>query len=112
MPVCAKGRRIGEWEVCAAVATAAVPDVLNQARLLERARSREIEARARETTREFHALGVTQRPTFVLENAGGDRVVLSGLAKGAPLFAAAEALLADEAAQFAYAAHHGPPPTR
>ena len=78
--------------------------------LTEHARSPEIEARARESTRAFHTLGANARPTFLLENANGDRVVLSGLAKSAPLIAAAEALLEDEASHIAYRIHHGDPP--
>lgn len=107
-----EGRRIGKWEVCASVAAAAAPEVLVESKLMDHARSPEIETRAREATREFHTLGITSRPGFVLENSTGDRAVFSGLAKSAPLIAAIDALLADEAAQIAYAAHHGgPPPT-
>ena len=104
------GRRVGDWEESIAAAVAAVPDLLDREKLLAHARSQEIETRARQTTREFHALGVTMRPTFVLENAIGDKAVFSGLAKSGPLLAAAEAMLADEGAQTAYAVHHGGPP--
>ncbi len=107
-----EGRRIGDWETCASVAAAAVPDLLDAPKLLERAKSADIEARARAATGEFHALGVTMRPTFALENTIGDRAVFSGLAKSAPLIAAMDALLADEAAQLSYAAHHGGPPSK
>ncbi len=107
-----EGRQISDWEVCASVAVAAAPDVLDGAKLLAHAKSPEIEARARDATREFHALGATARPTFVLENSTGDRALFSGLAKSAPLIAATEALLADEADQIAYAAHHGGPPSQ
>ncbi|MBV9656943.1 MAG: DsbA family protein [Verrucomicrobia bacterium] len=102
------GRPIGQWKE--AVAVAAEAGGLDPDALLALARSPQIEARARATTQEFHALGVTQRPTFVFENAGGDRAVLSGLATAAPLFAVAEALLADETFARAYASHHGGPP--
>lgn len=105
-----EGQRVGDWEVSARVAAAAAPDLVEADRLLAHARSPEVAARAQTSSREFHAMGVTQRPTFVLENAGGDRAVLSGLATAAPLIAAADALLADERAQLAYAAHHGSPP--
>lgn len=107
-----EGQRIGDWEVCAKVAAETAPDVFDAVKLLERAKSPEIEARAREATREFHALGATMRPTFLLENATGDKALFSGLAKSAPLVAAMEALLDDEADQIAYAAHHGGPPSR
>lgn len=104
-----EGRPVGQWEESVAAAVRAVPR-LDHGQLLARARSPEVAARARATTAEFHALGVTQRPTFLLENAGGDRAVLSGVATAAPLLAAAEALLADEEFAAAYAVHHGGPP--
>ena len=105
-----EGWKIADWQICAFVAAAAVPEVLDEAKLLDHAKSPEIEAQAREATREFHTLGMTSRPGFVLENSTGDRAVFSGLAKSAPLIAAMDALLSDEAAQIAYAAHHGNPP--
>lgn len=105
-----EGRRVGSWEVSAEIAAVAAAGELQVPELLARARSPEIEQRARAATAEFHALGVNQRPVFLLENSTGDRVVFSGLAKATPLVAAAEALLADEADQVAYAVHHGGPP--
>lgn len=104
------GRPVGSWEESAVIAAAAVPEKLDAAALLDRARSPEVESRARATTADFRSLQGTQRPTFVLENATGDRAVLSGLATAAPLIAVADALLSDEAAHLAYAAHHGGPP--
>lgn len=104
-----EGQPVGRWEESVAAAVRGVPS-LDPNQLLAHAQSPELEARARAATAEFHALNVTQRPTFLLENAGGDRVVLSGLATAAPLLAAAEALLADETFALAYAAHHGGPP--
>lgn len=103
-----EGRKVAAWEVSAEVVANACH--LDRAALLERARSPEIEARARATTREFHALNVTQRPAFMLENAIGDRAVFSGVAHAAPLIAAAEALLADEEYFVSYTAHYGGPP--
>src|SRR5437762_2550368 len=64
----------------------------------------------RATTREFHALQVNQRPTFVVENSIGDRAVFSGLAVAAPLAAAIDAMLDDAAAYASHAAHFGSPP--
>ena len=107
-----EGQRVGDWETSARIAAAAMPGLLEVDKLLERARSAAIESRVQASTGEFHALGVTQRPTFVLENAWGDRAVLSGLASAVPLLAAADALFADESAQLSYTQHHGqvPPP--
>src|SRR6266567_1245575 len=90
------GRRVGRWEEAADVAAKAAG--LDAAALLAKARSPEVEARARGTTAEFHALQVTQRPTFLLENEIGDRAVFSGLVVAAPLAAAIEAMLDDAAA--------------
>lgn len=104
-----EGRPVGQWEQSVAAAVRAVP-WLDRDQLLGHARDPAVEARARAATAEFHALNVTQRPTFLLENNGGDRVVLSGLATLPPLLAAAEALLADEDFARSYAAHHGGPP--
>jgi predicted DsbA family dithiol-disulfide isomerase len=105
-----EGRRIGSWEVAAEVA--AVETGQPAALLLALARSPEIEERVREDTRSFHALAVTQRPTFLLESRIGDRAVFSGIARTEPLRAAIVALLEDVAAYAAHAAHLGDPPMR
>ena len=103
-----EGRKVGRWEEAAAVAASAAG--LDVTALLKKAKSPEIEARARATTAEFHALQVTQRPTFLLENNIGDRAVFSGLVVAAPLAAAIDAMLNDAAAYASHAAHFGPPP--
>jgi predicted DsbA family dithiol-disulfide isomerase len=103
-----EGRHVGDWKEAASVAAAAAG--LDVTALLEKAKSAEIEARARATTAEFHALQVNQRPTFLLENSIGDRAVFSGLATAAPLAAAIDAMLNDAAAYAAHAAHFGAPP--
>src|SRR5262245_7687476 len=103
-----EGRKVGNWTESAAVAASAAG--LDASALLEKAKSPEIEARARATTAEFHWLKVSQRPTFLLENRIGDRAVFSGLATAAPLTAAIDAMLNDAAAYAAHAAHFGPPP--
>lgn len=105
-----EGQKVGSWEVSARVAARAAG--LDEKALLTLARSPEIEKRARETTAEFRALQVTQRPGFLLESNIEDRAVFSGLATAAPLAAAIDAMLADAAAYAAHAAHFGPPPAR
>lgn len=105
-----EGRKVGHWELSAQIAAEACG--LDAKLLLEKARSPEIEAKARATTAEFHALQVSQRPTFVLENSIGDRAVFSGLAQAAPFIAAGEAMLADAAYSASYKAHYGAPPER
>ncbi len=67
------GQRILSAKICAAVAAKAAS--LDAKKLLARAQSAEVEKRVRAATAEFHALQVTQRPTFVLTNNIGDRAV-------------------------------------
>jgi predicted DsbA family dithiol-disulfide isomerase len=103
------GQRVGAWPVATSIAARAAG--VDVAALEARARAPEVEARVRASTADFHALKVTQRPTFVLESDIGDRAVFSGLYKAAPLLAALEAMLEDAAAYASWAAHFGPPPT-
>ena len=103
-----EGQRVGQWEIAAAVGAQA--GNLDQAKLLEHARSPEVEARARASTMEFHALKVTQRPTFVIESEIGDRAIFSGIVTLPPLVATIDAMLDDLAAYEAHAAHFGTPP--
>lgn len=103
-----EGQKVGEWEVSAAVGAKVAG--LDSAALLKQARSPEIEARVRASTAEFHALKVTQRPAFLLEDNIGDRVVFSGLVKYGPIAAALDAMLEDAAAYASHAAHFGSPP--
>lgn len=102
------GKQADQWEIAAEIGAQAGP--LDQATLLERARSPEIEARVRASTAEFHALKVTQRPTFVIDSEIGDRAVFSGFVRLPPLAAAVDAMLEDIAAYQSHAAHFGAPP--
>jgi len=103
-----QGLKITDWKI----ATKVVADAtgIDQARLLERAQSPEIDARVRKTTADFHALQVTQRPTIVIDSPIGDRAVFSGFAKIAPLAATIDAMLDDIVGYEAHAAHFGSPP--
>jgi len=103
-----EGKKVGRWEVATAVAAEAAG--LVQATLMSRAKSAEVAARTQETTDEFHALQVNQRPTFLIENSIGDRAVFSGIVRVEPLASAIEALLVDEAAYVSWKAHFGDPP--
>lgn len=105
-----KGQKVGSWEISAAVAAKATG--LKTAALLKKAQSSEIEERVRATTSEFHALQVTQRPTFVLDSSIGDRAVFSGFWRLEPLVAAIESILADAAAYESWKAHFGDPPPK
>ena len=103
-----EGRKVGAMDE--AIAVAAKATGLDGGKLRERAQSPEVEARVRASTAEFHALQITQRPAFVLEDPIGDKAVFSGLATTAPLIATIDAMLADTAAYAAHAAHFGAPP--
>lgn len=97
-------------EVAVAVAAKAGGKKLNAKKLRARAESAYVRTRVETTTREFHALQVTQRPAFVIEDSIGDRAVFSGLVHLEPLAATIDAMLADTAAYAAHAAHIGKPP--
>jgi predicted DsbA family dithiol-disulfide isomerase len=103
-----QGRAMADWKGCAAIAARAA--ALDADPLLAKARSGEIELRVRATTAAFHALQVTQRPTFVLDSSIGDRVVFSGVWRLEPLVAAVESMLADAKAYASWKAHFGDPP--
>ena len=103
-----EGRHTNDWDLAAEIGAKA--GGLDKATLLKRARSPEIEARARATTAEFHALQVTQRPTFVVDSEIGDRAIFSGFAKLEPIAATIDAMLDDLEAYAAHAAHFGEPP--
>jgi len=103
-----EGKKVGRWEE--AIAAAAPAAGIDPVKLQTRAQSSEVAAKAQATTAEFHALQVTQRPTFLIENSIGDRAVLSGLVRAEPLSAAIDALLADEAAYLSWKAHFGDAP--
>ncbi len=104
-----EGKKVGRWDVAVGIAAQAAG--LDAAKLLARSQSAEVAKAAEATTAEFHALQVNQRPTFLIENSIGDRVVLSGVARIEPLDAALESLLADEAAYVSWKAHVGDPPS-
>jgi predicted DsbA family dithiol-disulfide isomerase len=103
-----EGKKVGDWKISASIAAKAAG--LTSAALLKKAQSAEIEKRVRKSTADFHALQISQRPAFVLDDSIGDRAVFSGLVKVAPLAAAIDTMLDDCAAYASYAAHFGQPP--
>ena len=105
-----EGRKIGGWDVAAQ--TGAEASGIDTGKLLERARSAEIEQRVRASTAEFHALQVTQRPAFVIDTEIGDRAVFSGIVKLEPLRATIDSMLDDAATYAAHKAHFGDPPMK
>jgi predicted DsbA family dithiol-disulfide isomerase len=105
-----EGKKISDWEVAAEIGAAA--GRIDKKKLMERARSPEVEKRIRASTAEFHALQVTQRPTFVVDTEIGDRAVFSGVVKLEPIAATLDSMLNDAAAYAAHKAHFGQPPAK
>jgi len=103
-----EGRTIGD--LATAVAIAAKAGGLDAEQLRARAASDEVRARVEASTKDFFAHQISQRPSFILEDAIGDKAVFSGLVRIEPLAATIDAMLADTAAYAAHAAHHGPVP--
>jgi predicted DsbA family dithiol-disulfide isomerase len=103
-----EGVQTGDFETAAQIAAKA--GGLDARKLLERAHSPEVEARVRATTKEFHDMQVTQRPTFVIDSDIGDRAIFSGFAKIEPLAATLDAMLDDITFYESFAAHFGSPP--
>jgi predicted DsbA family dithiol-disulfide isomerase len=103
-----EGKKVGEWEVAGQIGAAA--GKIDKNKLLDQAKSPAIETRVRKSTAEFHALQVTQRPTFVIDTEIGDRAVFSGIVRLEPLIATLDSVLDDAAAYATHAAHFGAPP--
>lgn len=91
-----EGQRVGNVEVSARVGAEA--SGLDYDLLLAHSGSDDVRKRVRETTGEFHQLGVHQRPAFLIESDIGDRAVFSGIHVVEPLEATIDAMLADSAA--------------
>ena len=105
-----EGKKVSDWEIAAEIGGAA--GNIDQKKLLECARSREIEKRVRASTAEFRALQITQRPAFLVDTEIGDRAVFSGVVKLKPLTATLDSMLDDAAAYAAHKAHFGDPPAK
>lgn len=104
-----EGRKTGDWEIAAEIG--AVTSGIDTEKLLRRAKSKDIEKRIRETTAQFHAMQVNQRPTFVVDShATGDRAVFSGFARLEPLEATIDAMLEDMDFYEQHASRYGTPP--
>jgi predicted DsbA family dithiol-disulfide isomerase len=102
------GKQADQWETATEIGAEA--GGIDKVKLLEHARLPATEARVRASTAAFHALGVTQRPTFVIDSEIGDRAVFSGFAKLPPLATATDSMLEDIVAYESHAAHFGTPP--
>jgi predicted DsbA family dithiol-disulfide isomerase len=105
-----EGKKVSNWEI--AVEIAALAGNIDRKKLLELARSPEIEKRVRASTAEFNALEITQRPAFLIDTEIGDRALFSGVVKLEPLAATLDSMLDDAAAYAAHKAHFGDPPAK
>ena len=105
-----EGKKVSDWNVCAEIGAAA--SKIDRQKLLEAAKSPAIEKRLRESTAEFHAMQITQRPTFVIDTEIGDRAIFSGVIKLEPIAATIESMLADAAFYAVHKAHFGEPPAK
>src|SRR5437899_8522020 len=103
-----EGKKVSEWEIAVEIGAAAAS--VEKKKLLERARSPEIEKRVRASTAEFHALQITQRPAFLIDTEIGDRALFSGVVNLEPLTATLDSMLDDVTAYAAHKAHSGDPP--
>lgn len=106
-----EGRKIGDLATAVDVAVRAGGKKLNAAKLRAAAESKAVRARVEASTAEFFSHQISQRPSFILTDAIGDKAVFSGLVRLEPLAATIDAMLADTAAYAAHAAHHGKPPS-
>jgi predicted DsbA family dithiol-disulfide isomerase len=102
------GRKIGDMGE--AVAVAAKASGVSAKKLRASAESKSVRARVDASTAEFHAHRISQRPSFILEDAIGDKAVFSGIVRIEPLAATIDAMLRDTSAYAAHAAHHGAMP--
>ena len=105
-----EGKKVGDWNVCVGIAANAAK--LDKAKLLKAARSPSIEKRLRESTAQFHAMQVTQRPTFVVDTEIGDRAIFSGVVRFQPIAATIDSMLDDAAFYATHKAHFGDPPAK
>ena len=101
---------MSDWDVAAEIGAAA--GNLEKKKLLETAQSSAVEKRIRASTAEFHAMQITQRPSFVIDTEIGDRAIFSGVVKFEPLAATLDSMLDDATAYAAHKAHFGGPPPK
>ena len=105
-----EGQKVSDWKVC--VEIGATAGKLDKAKLGEAARSPAIEKRIQESTAEFHAMQITQRPTFVVDTEIGDRAIFSGVVKFEPIAATIDSMLDDAIGYAAHKAHFGDSPAK
>jgi predicted DsbA family dithiol-disulfide isomerase len=105
-----EGKQVKEWNVSAEIG--AVAGKIDKKKLLDTAQSSAVEKRLRASTAEFHAMQITQRPTFVVDTEIGDRAIFSGLVRLEPIEATIDGMLDDAIGYAAHKAHFGDPPPK
>jgi predicted DsbA family dithiol-disulfide isomerase len=105
-----EGKKVSDWDVSADVGSAAAK--IDKKKLLKAAQSSAVEKRVRASTAEFHAMQITQRPSFVIDTEIGDRAIFSGVVKIEPIAATLDSMLDDATAYAAHKAHFGDPPPK
>jgi predicted DsbA family dithiol-disulfide isomerase len=105
-----EGKKVSDWNVCAEIAAAA--GKIDKKKLLDAANSSAVQGRLRASTAEFHAMQITQRPTFVIDTEIGDRAVFSGLVRLEPIAATIDGMLDDAGFYAVHKAHFGEPPPK
>src|SRR5260370_22444948 len=102
-----EGKKVSDWDVGGAIGAA--PGQLEKKKLLETARASAMEHRIRASTAEFHAMQITQRPSFVIDTEIGDRAIFSGVVKFEPLATTLDSMSDDATSDAAHKAHVGVP---
>ena len=115
-----EGQKVGDLATAVKVAakagtrlrqgSASARQELDAKKLRTAAESEKVKGRVAESTADFLAHQINQRPAFVLTDAIGDKAVFSGLVRIEPLTATIDAMLRDTAAYAAHQAHHGGTP--
>jgi predicted DsbA family dithiol-disulfide isomerase len=105
-----EGKKVADWNVCAEIGAAA--GKIDKGKLLNVAKSAEVEKRIRASTAEFRGMQINQRPTFVIDTEIGDRTIFSGVIKLEPIAATIESMLDDAEFYAAHKAHFGDPPPK
>jgi predicted DsbA family dithiol-disulfide isomerase len=102
-----EGKSIGRMDVAVSVGATALG--VSESDLCARAESPEVRQRVEASTAQFLDHKINQRPSFIIQDAIGDKAVISGLAAAAPLIATIEAMLVDTRGYETYRIHHGDP---
>ena len=105
-----EGKKVSDWQVAAEIGSNA--SKIGKSKLLDVARSAAVEKRIRASTAAFHAMQITQRPSFVIDAEIGDRAIFSGVVRLAPIAATLDSMLEDAAFYATHRAHFGDPPSK